>query len=150
METSWHDHSLRVTGNWTARYLFLAPQYELWLDDQRIDLKGGPRLHTTLEAIVELEETAQAEEAQEEALGQHDGTATTGEDPISRHHIEAKVLSIAGIRPLCELFVDGQLVHSDRIRVENVLNPFLILFILAATSWMIYVGPDVLRTYLSQ
>ena len=138
MESSWNDHAIRVTGNWTARYLFLAPQYELWLDDQRIDLKGGPRLHTTLEAIVELE--------QDEAKGGE----REGDEAVTRHHVEAKVLSIAGIRPLCELFVDGKLIHSERVKVENVLNPFLLLFILAATSWMIYVGPDVLRTYLRQ
>ena len=142
METSWQGHAIRVTGNWTARYLFLAPQYELWLDDQRIDLKGGPRLNPTLEAIVEFDPTSTTP---------HDDEAqAAADDAIARHHIEAKVLSIAGIRPLCELFIDGKLVHTERVKVENVLNPFLLLFILAATSWMIYVGPDVLRAYLRQ
>ena len=131
MQTTWQGHRLRVTGDWVGRYLFLAPRYELWLDEERLDWGGGPRTRPRLEAIVEIETEAP------------DG-------PLERHHIEAHVLSVAGIRPMCELLVDGQVVHADRVRVENLLNPLLVLFILITTSWMLYVGPDVLRAYLGR
>ncbi len=134
MECSWKNHSIRITGNWVARYLFLAPQYELWLDDQRIDAQGGPRLHPKLEAIVELEDDTSEDDPSSEE--------------IPRYHIEANILSIAGLRPLCELTIDGEPVSSERIKVENTLNPFLVIFILITTSWMLYIGPDVLRSYI--
>lgn len=144
METTWQGHSIRVTGNWIARYLFLAPQYELWLDDKRLDVSGGPRMRPRLEAIIETDEvsTSASEEDVDNTDTHKDDEATT------RHHVEAHVLSIAGFRPLCELSIDGQLVHSERVKVQNIINPFLLLFIMIATSWMLYVGPDVLRSYL--
>ncbi len=142
METTWQGHSIKVTGNWIARYLFLAPQYELWLDDTRLDVGGGPRMRPRLEAIIELED---ADEHTEDTDEDDESEAS---QEITRHHIEAHVLSIAGLRPMCELSIDGQLVHAERVKVENILNPFLLLFILIATSWMLYIGPDVLRTYL--
>ena len=131
METSWRGHTLRVTGNWGAKYLFLAPYYELWLDDQRLDVGGGPKMRPRLEAIVE------------------DDPEEEGGEPV-RYHIEAHIFSVAGIRPSCELCVDGSPILSDRVRVENLLNPFLLLFILVTTSWMLYVGPDILRGYLNR
>lgn len=122
MQVQWNDHTISVKGNWTARWLFLAPDYELWLDDQRVDRTGGPRLHPKLEAVVEDEE---------------------GE----LHHIEADILSIVGWRPSCDLTVEGEVVESGTISVENFLNPFLILVIIASTIVMLYIGPDVLRKY---
>ncbi|MFU8803096.1 MAG: hypothetical protein ACNA8W_04725 [Bradymonadaceae bacterium] len=121
MEIQWKDHTLKVTGNWTGRWLYLAPDYELWLDDQRLDRSGGPRLRPKLEAIYE---------------------DTGGE----LHHIEADLISIAGIRPLCEISVEGEVIASSRVRVENILNPFLIIVIILSTVVMLYVGPDVLRS----
>ena len=123
METEWNGHSLRVTGNWTARWLFLAPDYELWIDDERIDRAGGPRLRPRLEAVVEDE----------------DGEL---------HHLEADILSIIGWKPMCELTVEGELLKAENIRVQNFLNPFLVVIILASTIVMLYLGPEVLRRYL--
>jgi hypothetical protein len=124
MEAQWKDHTLRVTGNWTARWLFLAPVYQLWLDEVLLDEKGGPRMSPLLEAIYEDEE---------------------GE----LHHIQAELLSIVGFRPNCEITIEGNLLIRDKVRVENFLNPFLMLFILLSTAAMLYVGPDVLRQFLS-
>ena len=45
MEADWKDHKIKVTGNWTGRWLYLAPDYELWVDDQKVDRAGGPRPH---------------------------------------------------------------------------------------------------------
>lgn len=123
MDVQWNDHTLKVTGNWTGRWLFLAPEYQLWLDDQLLDTRGGPRLQPILEAIYEEE----------------DG---------SRHHIKAELLSIIGFKPRCEILVEDELLASDHVRVENFLNPFLMLVILASTAVMIYVGPDVVRQFL--
>ena len=64
------------------------------------------------------------------------------------HHIEADILSVIGWRPTCELTVEGETLLSDRIHVENFLNPFLMLFIFASTVVMLWIGPDVLRSYL--
>ncbi len=123
MEAQWKGQTLKVTGNWTARWLFLAPVYQLWLDDQLLDEQGGPRLSPKLEALFEDE---------------------NGE--IS--HIEADLLSIIGFRPSCEISIEGELLATDHVEVENFLNPFLMLFILAATVAMFYVGPEVLQRYL--
>lgn len=139
MQTQWRGHTLKVTGNWVARYLFLAPQYELWLDDTRLDVGGGPRVRPTLEAIIEADAIQQSEPAQDA-----DQTA----DQTSTFHVKAEVLSLVGMRPTCELSINGELLHTDRVRVENLINPFLILFIAGATAWMLYVGPGLLRTYL--
>lgn len=123
MEANWKGHTLRVTGRWTARWLFLAPDYELWLDERCIDRAGGPLVRPRLEAVVE-------------------------DDDGALHHVEAHLVSIVGWKPLCELSVEGELVASDRVRVDNFLNPFLILFILVCTAVMLYVGPEVLRRHL--
>lgn len=122
MKAEWNGHTVEIKGNWTLRWLYLAPDYELWIDDQRLDRTGGPRLSPKLEAMVE--------------------------DEGEIHHIEAEILSIAGWRPRCDLSIGGELLVSERIEVENFLNPFLVLFILGATSLMLYVGPTVLRQYL--
>jgi hypothetical protein len=121
MEVDWNDHKVKITGNWTGRWLYLAPDYELWVDEQKVDRAGGPRLSPKLEAIVEDDEGA-------------------------LHHIEADVLSIIGWKPRVDISIGGEHVASGRIIVENLLNPFLVLFILLATAVMLYVGPDVLRT----
>lgn len=123
MEVQWKDHTLRVTGNWTARWLFLAPEYELWLDDELLDSGGGPRLRPVLEAIYEDEKGDQ-------------------------HHIEAELVSVLGLRPNCDICVEGELIANDRVQVENFLNPFLVLAIIVSTAVMVYVGPDVVRDYL--
>ena len=120
METEWNGHTLKVRGNWTARWLFLAPDYELWIDDEKVDRAGGPRLHPKLEAIVE-------------------------DDQGELHHIEAELLSIIGWRPTCELKVEGELLKSERVTVENFINPFLVVVILISTVVMLYIGPTVLR-----
>ena len=123
MQAEWRGHTISVKGNWTARWLWLAPDYELWIDEQRVDKTGGPRLHPKLEAVVEDEE---------------------GE----LHHIEADILSVIGWRPSCEITVEGEDVQSGNIVVENFLNPFLILVIIISTIVMLYIGPDILRSYL--
>lgn len=122
MKAEWKGHTITVTGNWTLRWLYLAPDYELWIDDQRLDRSGGPRLSPKLEAMVE-----------------EDGEI---------HHIEADILSIAGWRPQCDLKVGGEPLLSERIEVENFINPFLVIVILASTAVMLYVGPTVLRQLL--
>ena len=130
MQAQWHTHSIEVRGDWIARYLYLAPRYELWIDDQLVDATGGPRLQPKLEALIERP-------AEEE-----------GADAV-RHHVEASLTSIVGLRPRCQITIDGDPLATDRVVVQNTLNPFLLLFILIATSWMIYIGPDVLRSYVS-
>ena len=122
MDADWQGHKISVRGNWTARWLWLAPDYELLIDDESVDRAGGPRLHPKLEAVVEDE----------------DGEL---------HHIEAEVLSVIGWRPSCELTVEGEVLESGNINVENFLNPFLILFIVASTVVMLWIGPEVLRKY---
>ncbi len=123
MEAKWKDHTLKVTGNWTGRWLFLAPEYELWLDDLQLDRTGGPRLGPRLEAIYE-------------------------DESGDLHHIEADLVSVVGYNPECEISVEGEVLKTGNVRVENFLNPFLMIFILLATAVMIYVGPDVLRQIL--
>lgn len=123
MQAEWRDHTISVKGNWTARWLWLAPDYELWVDDERVDRIGGPRLHPKLEAVVEDEEG-------------------------DIHHIEADILSVIGWRPSCELTIEGEPLESGKISVSNFLNPFLIIFIIASTIVMLYIGPDVLRSLL--
>jgi len=129
MQTTWRGHTIKVQGNWVGRYLFLAPEYELWLDDELLDKNGGPRLRPRLEAIIE-------EDPEDDSA-----------DP-QRFHIEADILSIIGMRPGCDLIVDGEVINSDTVFVDNKLNPILLLFILGASLWMLYVGPDILRSYL--
>ena len=123
MEVQWNDHNLKVSGDWSFRWLFLAPDYELWLDGELLDRQSGPRLRPRLEAVYEDEQG-------------------------KRHHIEAELLSVIGFRPHCELSVEGKLLASDNVRVQNFLNPFLVLFILAAVAVMFYVGPDVIEHYV--
>ncbi|TXD37097.1 hypothetical protein FRC98_10190 [Lujinxingia vulgaris] len=123
MEVQWRDHTLKVTGDWTLRWLYLAPQYELWLDDQKLDSRGGPRLRPLLEAIYEDEEG-------------------------DLHHIEAELVSVIGFRPYCEIKVESEVVAADKVRVENFINPFLMLIIMASTVVMLYLGPDMIRSLL--
>lgn len=123
MNVDWNDHTLEITGDWTGRWLFLAPEYELWLDDQCLDRCGGPRTRPILEALYEEE---------------------SGEI----HHIEAELVSLIGHRPRCQVSVDGELVSSDRVRVQNFLNPFLVISILISTAIMLYLGPEVLARYM--
>lgn len=121
MEAKWKEHTLRVTGDYTGKWLFLAPEYQLWLDDQLLDSSGGPRLSPKMEAIFEDEE------------GEH-------------FHIEASLLSIIGFRPSCEINVEGDPIASGNVVVQNFLNPFLVLFIMISTTYMLYVGPEVIRS----
>ena len=123
MQTQWKGHTLKITGDWTGRWLFLAPVYSLWLDDECLDRIGGPRTRPLLEGLYESE----------------DGEI---------HHIEAQLVSILGYKPRCDLRVEGQVVASDHVRVDNFLNPFLMLSILISTAIMLYLGPEVLRDFL--
>jgi hypothetical protein len=125
MEIPWKQHTLKVTGDWPGRWAYLAPDYELWLDDQRLDRSGGLRLRPKLEAIYEDEQ------------GHH-------------HHISAELVSIVGIRPMCEIRVEGEVIASDYVRVANVLNPVLVIFILVCTVVMFYVGPEALQNLLNR
>lgn len=123
MQTEWNEHTVEVRGDWTIRWLYLSPTYELYLDGECVDRAGGPFPRPRLQAEYR------------------------GEDGIT-HHIEAELLSIFGIRPYCEIDVDGEAIAQDNLSVDNVLNPLLMVFILAATTIMLYLGPSVLRTYL--
>ncbi len=123
MKVEWNEHTLQVTGDWTARWLFLAPEYELWLDDECLDRLGGPRTRPLLEGLYE------------------------GDDG-EIHHIEAELISIVGYNPRCEIAVEGEVISTGRVRVQNFLNPFLALSILISTAIMLYLGPDVLRQFL--
>lgn len=125
MEYQWNGHTFKVRGDWVGRYLYLAPRYELWCDDQQIAASGGARLRPTLEAIVEDEEG-------------------------KSHHVKAELLSIFGFRPSCTLTIGEEVVQTEKVRVENLLNPFLMLFILGATLLMLYLGPEVLRSYVGK
>jgi len=122
METTWRGHTLSVTGDWTGRWLYMAPQYELKLDGDVLATGGGPKVNHTLEAKFE-----------------EDGTT---------YVIAADILSVAGVRPACELFIDDDPVASGRVKVANLLNPLLVFFIIAATLTMLYVGPDAIRSLL--
>ena len=123
MNVELDDHTLEVTGNWTGKWLFLAPEYELWVDGDCVDRLGGPRTRPVLEATYE---------------------GSSGEI----HHVEARIFSIVGFRPRCTLAVEGDVVSTGRVPVENFLNPFLILVILISTGIMLYVGPDVIEQFL--
>jgi hypothetical protein len=122
MQTEWNEHTFEVRGDWTFRWLYLAPEYELRIDDQRVDRTGGPVLQPKLEGLFEDRE---------------------GEV----HHVEAQLLSILGYHPDCELSIDDEPVASERVRVQNFLNPFLAIVILVSTAIMLYLGPDVIRAY---
>ena len=122
MEVQWNGHTLKISGDWTGRWLFLAPEYKLWLDGECLDTVGGPRTRPLLEAIFE-------------------------DDTGSIHHIEAELLSVVGFHPTCQLSVEGDLVATDRVRVQNFINPFLMLSILLSTAVMFYLGPELLREF---
>lgn len=122
LEVDWKGHSVQISGNWTWRWLYLAPIYELHIDGEFVDRTGGPRVRPRLEAIVEDE----------------DGEV---------YHMQAEVFSLVGFKPKCELSVEGETISTGRLRVENFLNPFLVLIILASTGVMLYLGPDVIRSY---
>jgi hypothetical protein len=122
-ETEWKGRKLIVKGDWTARWLFLCPDYELWLDDEKLDRSGGPVLQPKLEAVIEDE----------------DGEL---------HHITAHLVSILGFKPTCELEIEGEAYDSGVVRVENFLNPFLVITILASVIVMLMVGPEVLARYM--
>ena len=125
MKHEWRGHTLKITGDWVGRYLYLAPRYELWCDDQQLDASGGPKLRPTLEAVLEDEDGA-------------------------THVVKAELLSIFGFRPTCTLTIGDQIVAEQRVPVQNLLNPFLMLFILLSTLVMLYLGPEVLRSFAAQ
>jgi hypothetical protein len=123
MQYEWQDHTIEVTGSWAGKYLYLAPEYTLMLDGDVLESLGGPRMRPELEAIIEDEEG-------------------------NTHHIKAQLLSLAGFRPMCTLSIGEEIVAEEKIRVQNLLNPFLVLFILLASMGMLYVGPEVIRGLL--
>lgn len=122
MRAEWEDHEFEIRGDWTFRWLFLAPDYELLIDGESADRTGGPIVRPKLEALFEDEQ---------------------GEV----HHLEASLTSIIGFRPSCKISVDGDRLDEGHVRVQNVLNPFLMLFIILSTAVMLYLGPAVLRSY---
>jgi hypothetical protein len=122
LEVEWNGHTIEVSGNWTWRWLYLAPIYELRIDGEFVDRVGGPRTRPRLEAIVEDE----------------DGEV---------YHIGAELLSLVGYKPSCEISIEGEIVQSGRVRVENFLNPFLVLIIVISTGVMLYLGPDIIQKY---
>lgn len=123
MQFDWRKTSVEIKGDWPMRWLFLAPDYSLYVDGDPVDRAGGPLLRPRLEA--------------------------TFEDHENRlRHIECSILSIAGIRPRCDVSIDGTLVESGRVSMENLLNPVLMLIIIVSTGIMLYLGPSVLQGYL--
>lgn len=122
LEVEWYGHTVVVSGCWNWRWLFLAPTYELHIDDEFVDRIGGPRINPRLEAMVEDEQ------------GQV-------------HHFTADLVSIVGIRPACEIAVDDELIAKGKVKVQDFLHPLLIFIILFSTGIMIYLGPEVLRAY---
>ena len=126
MQIDWNDHVITVRGGFTYRWFWLAPTYELWIDDTRLDASSGPVVHPTLEAIYVMGE---------------------GDDEVS-HHIRAELLSIVGVRPKCEVFVGEEQLTSGHVRVQNLLNPILIFVIMISVSFMAYIGPDALRALI--
>lgn len=122
MKADWQGHTLEVIGDWTFRWLFLAPDYELLVDEESVERAGGPILRPRLDVMIEGEE---------------------GE----LHHVEVEILSILGMRPSCQLTIDGDVYESGRVAVRNVLNPFLVLIIIVSTGIMLYLGPEVVRRY---
>jgi hypothetical protein len=122
LEVEWKGHTLAVSGNWTWRWLYLAPIYELHIDGEFVDRTGGPRVRPRLEAIVEVD----------------DGEV---------YHLGAELLSLVGFRPTCDIMIEGEVVGSGRVSVQNFLNPFLVLVILISTAVMLYLGPDVIRQF---
>lgn len=122
LEVEWRGHKVEISGRWGWRWLYLAPTYELHIDGQFADRIGGPRVHPRLEAMVEDEEGAV-------------------------HHITADLVSIAGIRPSCEVAVNEEAIAQGNVRVEDFLHPLLIFVILVSTGVMLYLGPEVLRAY---
>lgn len=122
MRANWEDHEFEVEGDWTFRWLFLAPDYELFIDGESADRSGGPIVRPKLEALFE-------------------------DDDGEVHHAEAELVSILGFRPSCEISIDGEALERGRVRVKNFLNPFLMVFIILSTAVMLYLGPSVLRSY---
>lgn len=120
METEWKGYQISVRGNWTLRWLYLAPDYELWVGETRLDRRGGPRLNPKLEGLIE----------------DKDGTL---------HHLSADIVSLIGYRPSVQITIEGENIASGKIKVQNFLNPFLVIFILISVVAMFYVGPTVLR-----
>ncbi len=124
METKWNGYEISVRGNWTMRWLFLAPDYELWVGETQLDKKGGPRMNPKLEGLIEDKEG-------------------------KLHHVVADIVSIIGYNPAVQVSVEGETVASGNVRVQNFINPFLVLFILLSTVVMLYVGPTVIRDLFS-
>ena len=123
MELQWNDHTLRVTGNFNGTWFFLTPEYQLWIDDECVDSHGVPTTRPRLDVTFE-------------------------DDDGTQHEIEAELFSIVGFKPRCEVQIDGDLISTDNVRVQNILNPFLVLVIILSMAVMYFVGPEVLRAYM--
>ncbi len=128
MQAEWNDHVITVRGSFSYRWFWLAPTYELWIDDTLLDSSSGPVVHPSLEAIYVIGE---------------------GDDEVS-HHIRAELLSILGVRPKCDVLVGDDVITSDRVHVENLINPVLVFVILTSIALMGYIGPDALRELISR
>ncbi|MGM0555115.1 MAG: hypothetical protein ACQEVA_01940 [Myxococcota bacterium] len=121
--TTWRGHDIAVSGDWTLRWLFLTPTYTLWVDGEPVESVSGPRIEPTLDAVLE-DESGEA------------------------YHLKASLTSIVGYQPPCKISIEDEVISEGDLRVANFLNPFLVIFILAAIGVMIYLGPDVLAEYL--
>lgn len=119
LDVRWRDHHIAVTGDWTWRWLFLAPTYTLWVDGNPVDRVCGPSTQPQLVAVLE-------------------------DDSANTHRLCANLTSIIGYRPPCTIRLDDTDLAAGDLRVANFLNPFLMLFILGGLGLFIYLGPNVL------
>jgi hypothetical protein len=123
MQTTWNDRDIEICGDWTARWLYLAPVYELKVDGETVDETSGPFVKPYLETTLQ-------------------------DDADKYHELRVEILSLAGIRPKCDIIVDGDVFDSGRIKVQNLLNPALVFFIVISICFMLLIGPKLLARYM--
>jgi hypothetical protein len=116
LEVRWRDRTLRVCGDWTIRWLFLAPTYQLMMDDRILATSGGPSTKPCLEA----------------SILEGDG---------SQLLVSAELFSVVGYRPTCQILVDGEVLADGHVRVSNFLHPMLVLFVVISAIAIWYLGP---------
>lgn len=127
MNYHWNDRQIEVRGEWTGRWLYLVPTYALFVDGDRVDEAPAMwpwtnPLRPRLEASVES-----------------DGESKT---------LSVEILSVAGLNPRCDVAVNDEIVTTGRVEVSNPLDHILVVFIIVAICFMLYVGPRVLEQYL--
>ena len=119
MKTQWNGHTIELRGDWTLRWLYLAPEYELLVDGLRVARAGGPRTKPQLNAVLEDEQ----------------GTT---------HELSASLVSLVGWKPSYTLKIGDEVLSEGQLIVDNILNPILMLFIMISCVIMLYVGPTAL------